>query len=219
MVVVYLDFGFFFNLEKANLFLVLLAALLFAAKTHLLQGVLIGRLATQGGRAQQGHFNGRLAPVVAVIAFTRCASRLDLVFRQARQYAKDDGHSCGKAGIHDSLADRVGNVLEMHGIALDQDTGADNGVDSPGHGQELCCQGQFKGSRHGGFKHVIVVHLAFLQGILNARYQIANVLFVPSRLDNANAHGRAIEAVVKTDFGFGSLRVVRVLKSSEAVKW
>jgi hypothetical protein len=45
------------------------------------------------------------------------------------------------------------------------------------------------------------------------------VLFVPSRLDNANAHGRAIEAVVKTDFGFGSLRVVRVLKSSEAVKW
>ncbi len=54
--------------------------------------------------------------------------RLRLLFVQHRQHAEDDGHASVQGHPHESLRDAVGDVLEVHGLAFDQNSDGDQRV-------------------------------------------------------------------------------------------
>jgi hypothetical protein len=115
---------------KEDLFRILLVLLaLFLRKSHALEDLGLHRRATQSFGPQEGHFHRRFTPVVTVVAVTGRAPGHDLRFGQARQDAKNHGRARIQANIHNTLRHRIGNVFEMHGIALDEDAGTDDSVD------------------------------------------------------------------------------------------
>jgi hypothetical protein len=185
-------------------------------KAHFLQIRRIRRrLAPQRFGPQQGHFHRRLAPIDSMIAVTG-RPRNNLRLRLARQDPKDDRRRQLQAGIQEPLGDGIGNEFKMHGIALDEHTGGDNGIDRSTEGQKARREGQFKGSGDGCFENVGVVDLAFFQAFLNARHEIGHVVVVPAGADNANAHLGAVQ-FRKGDFGFCGLMVV-CINSSENIE-
>lgn len=52
-----------------------------------------------------------------------------LVVRQTREHTKDDGRSSVELDAHEAMADSIGNVLKVHGRALDEDANGDDGVE------------------------------------------------------------------------------------------
>lgn len=51
-----------------------------------------------------------------------------LVVVEDGQDAKDDGDTGVELDAHEAVGDGVGNVLEVHGLALDEDADGDDGV-------------------------------------------------------------------------------------------
>jgi len=77
------------------------------------------------------HLDGREPPVLAVVVATvdEARARHPLLLGQDGQNAKDDGHAGVELHAHQPLRDGVGDVLEVHRLALDQHADGDDGVE------------------------------------------------------------------------------------------
>ena len=64
--------------------------------------------------------------VVAVLSET--SAGLSLLVVQHSEYAEYHGDPAVEANAHESLGDCVGDVLEVHGLALDQNADGDHGI-------------------------------------------------------------------------------------------
>lgn len=77
------------------------------------------------------HLDSSETPVLAVVMASRdeAGPRLRLLLGEHGQDAKDDGHARVERDAHQALRHRVGNVLEVHRLALDQHANGDQGVE------------------------------------------------------------------------------------------
>lgn len=80
-------------------------------------------------------FNSGQPPILAMIMpritllLTHTRSRLRLLFIQDRQQAKDQGDAGIQLHAHQPVRDSLGDVLEVHGLALDEDADGDQGIE------------------------------------------------------------------------------------------
>lgn len=77
------------------------------------------------------HLHGGQAPVLAVVvgAARDAGAGLGLVLGEDGEDAEDDGDARVELHPHEAVRDRVGDVLEVHGLALDEDADGDEGVE------------------------------------------------------------------------------------------
>lgn len=85
------------------------------------------------------HLDGCLAPVLAVVVAlavgaAHASTSLGLFLGQDGQDAEYDGHARVELHAHEALGDGIGNVLKVHGLALDEDPDRDDGVEGAGGG-------------------------------------------------------------------------------------
>lgn len=66
-------------------------------------------------------------------------ARLGLLVVQDGEDAEDDGDVCVELDTHEAVDSRVGDVLEVHRLALDEDADGDYGVKGAGPGG---CRGE-----------------------------------------------------------------------------
>jgi hypothetical protein len=84
------------------------------------------------------HLNSSQAPVLAVIvtlAFNASAS-LGLVLGEDGQDTENDGDASVKLDTHQALAGRLGDVLKVHSLALDENANGDDGIKRAGRRRE-----------------------------------------------------------------------------------
>lgn len=76
------------------------------------------------------HLNSGQSPVLAVVVTLALdtGASLGLVFGEDGQNTEDDGDASVKLNTHQALAGRLGDVLKMHGLALDENTDSDDGI-------------------------------------------------------------------------------------------
>lgn len=85
-------------------------------------------------------FHGSGAPVLPVVvalsltagATTDAGPREGLVLIQDGQQTEDERHAVVELDAHETMRDGLGNVLEVHGLALDQDADGDEGIEGCG---------------------------------------------------------------------------------------
>ena len=71
---------------------------------------------------------------------------LGLILIEDGEDAKDDGDVGVELDAHEAVDGGVGNVLEVHGLALDEHTDGDDGVEGAARaGGSGCCGGQVRG--------------------------------------------------------------------------
>lgn len=91
--------------------------------------------------------NSSGTPVFAVVVHLsrhQAGPLKSLLFGQQGQETEDDGDVLVELQPHESVRYGVGDVLKVHGAALDQDTNGDDGVKGSGRGTRL--GGGFSGS-------------------------------------------------------------------------
>lgn len=95
-------------------------------------GILL-QLPLSPSRAFHAQFDSSEAPVLAVVvaAAREPRARLGLLVIEHGQDAENDGHAEVEADAHQALRDGVRDVLEVHGLALDQHADGDDGVEGP----------------------------------------------------------------------------------------
>ena len=66
--------------------------------------------------------------------------RLGLLLIQDGQQAEDQRHARVELDAHQAVRDRLGDVLEVHGLALDEHADGDDGVEGPRGRLGLLCE-------------------------------------------------------------------------------
>jgi hypothetical protein len=90
------------------------------------------------------HLDGGETPIFTVVmtfvpALANSGPKQSLIFREGSENAKDDRDAGIELDAHDAVGDSVGDVLEMHGFAFDQDTDCDHCVEGlGGHRRDHC---------------------------------------------------------------------------------
>ena len=97
----------------------------------------------------------RLAPFVAGTA-PRALHRL--LVGQRRQHAERHRHTGRRRCLHDAVRSRLGNVFEVHRVALDQAAEADDRVVLAALGQPLRGDRDLEGAGHANDRDVLVAH-------------------------------------------------------------
>ena len=114
------------------------------------------------------HLHRGLPPIHTVIMSPvgiRTA-RLHLLLIQTIQNSINDWRHGSQVHIHYATGDRIGNVFKVVGIAFDQYTAADDGVDGSGHGEELGGVGEFVCAGYFLDEDVVFLDFAFLYALL-----------------------------------------------------
>lgn len=77
------------------------------------------------------HLNRSEAPILAVVVALAVdtGAGLGLLVGQDGEHAKDDGDARVELDAHEALAGGLGDVLEVHGLALDEHADGDDGVE------------------------------------------------------------------------------------------
>ena len=91
--------------------------------------------------ALDGHLDSSKTPILAMVVASgdEAGPRLCLLLSEHGQDAKDDGHARVERHAHQALRYRVGNVLKVHRLALDQHADGDEGVE--GARRHRICRG------------------------------------------------------------------------------
>jgi len=91
-------------------------------------------LATSPGLPLDTHLDGGETPVLTVVVapLFQAGPRPRLLLAQDRQDAEDDGDARVQGDAHQALRHAVSDVLEVHGLALDQHPDGDQGVEGAG---------------------------------------------------------------------------------------
>lgn len=112
------------------------------------------------------------APVLAMVvaAAREPGAGLGLLVIEHGQDAEDDGHAEVEADAHEALGDGVGDVLEVHGLALDQHADGDDGVEGPRGRRGLGREGGEVGRR--GAEEVAGAGGAARGGLLDLRGRV-----------------------------------------------
>lgn len=90
-------------------------------------------------------FDRSKTPILAVVVATGSdtSAGLGLLVVQDGENAKDDRYTGVELYAHKAVRHSVGDVLEMHGLALDEDADGDDGVEGAarcfgGEGSQVC---------------------------------------------------------------------------------
>lgn len=75
---------------------------------------------------------------------------LGLVLAEDGEDAEDDGDARVELDAHEAVGDAVGDVLKVHGLALDEDANRDDGVKGGGRGRGGAGRGGGGGVGEGG---------------------------------------------------------------------
>lgn len=95
----------------------------------------LNSISLQLSLSPSGAFHAQLdsgeTPVLAMVVTParEPGARLGLLVSEDGQDAENDGHAEVEADAHQALGDGVGDVLEVHGLALDQHADGDDGVE------------------------------------------------------------------------------------------
>ena len=90
------------------------------------------------------HLHGGETPILTMVvpfvpAFADSGPKQSLIFRESSENAKDDRDASIELDAHEAVGDSVGDVLEVHGLAFDQDTDGDYCVEGlRGHRCDHC---------------------------------------------------------------------------------
>lgn len=81
--------------------------------------------------ALDSHLNSSKTPVLTMVMASRdeAGPRLRLLLGEHGKDTENDGHARVERHAHQALRHRVGNVLEVHRLALDQHANGDQGVE------------------------------------------------------------------------------------------
>ncbi|KAI9053454.1 hypothetical protein LZ554_002412 [Drepanopeziza brunnea f. sp. 'monogermtubi'] len=87
---------------------------------------------------------------MVVTATGHARSRLRLLLVQHGQQSKDQRDASVELDAHQALGDGIGDVLKVHGLALDQDADGDDGVEGARGGGRLALGVEGEGGQVGG---------------------------------------------------------------------
>eukprot|EP00968_Pinguiococcus_pyrenoidosus_P007024 scaffold462_cov195-Pinguiococcus_pyrenoidosus.AAC.94 len=184
-----------------------------------------------------------LTPHVAAVGLIFLCAIKRLLLAQHREDAEDAWHTCAtkkrpkrpaipraeanarlgsptrvQADTHQARGGRLADVLEMHGVALDQTADVDDHVHRVGQSEIPRRQRQLKSARHLRLEDVLLLHAALLERFHRSVLQLGDHIVIPARRDDADAHVRS----VKFRKGDLRLRLQENLSSSDqrsSVHW
>eukprot|EP00428_Durinskia_dybowskii_P024754 CAMPEP_0170240230 /NCGR_PEP_ID=MMETSP0116_2-20130129/19873_1 /TAXON_ID=400756 /ORGANISM="Durinskia baltica, Strain CSIRO CS-38" /LENGTH=247 /DNA_ID=CAMNT_0010491049 /DNA_START=47 /DNA_END=788 /DNA_ORIENTATION=+ len=162
---------------------------------------------------QEARLHDGESPIFAAVVARALHPRasLCLLLVQAAEDAVDDGHAVRQVQVHDALGHGFADVLEMHGLALDEAADAHYAIEAlrlqetPGRERDLVGPGDVL--------HDDVLDTASLQRLHAPGRQGIAHHGIPPRADNRYLEARAVKnGEVQASDRLGAVRIRRVLQ-------
>jgi hypothetical protein len=140
------------------------------------------------------HLNGSSSPVLSVVVSIRSetSSLKSLLLGQTGEHAENDGGLGGDLGLHEALGNGVGNVLKVHGGALDEHADGDDSVVLVRVCHQVGDVGQLVRAGHRLDENVLSLDLEAAQRRDGSVEQSLDHLLVPSRVHNGDLEVGAV---------------------------